>query len=103
MHFIFKTLPYTLTVTGLYFFVTHVLKYFTWEAHLIRLHFTGDARCVCVCVLGVWRSLTSHREENKKRRLRERKREGEVEIVPRAAGVSRGVSVFVLLCVSVIE
>lgn len=83
-----------------------MFKYFTWEAHLIRLHLTGDARCVCVCsefwVFGGVGSLILT-ERVIKRRLRERKREGEVEIVPRAAGVNRGVSVFVLLCVSVIE
>lgn len=106
MHLIFKTTIHTHGYRSIFLCHTHAFKYFTWEAHLIRLHLTGDARCVCVCsefwVFGGFGSLISHRENNKSR-LRERKREGEVEIVPRAAEVNRGVSVFVLLCVSVIE
>lgn len=58
---------------------------------------------MCVCVFWVFGGASFLTERRIKRRLRERKREGEVEIVPGAAGVSRGVSVFVLLCVSVIE
>lgn len=51
---------------------TYVCEYFTWAAHLIRLHFTGDARCVCVLYSYFWvsgglGSLISHRQKNKKK------------------------------------